>query len=159
MDLNVPAFYNFKCTSVSDGFHRAFDEHFWLHAITFNQGNDRNVTRASVEGRLRYLRSKLLRKIFGNHWRGNGYIHFLVFKHGSEKSFNAHYHALMGITGDHHWSDFHVQQAAYGIDATRPDKNRNEKPLHIDCDWEKGNRMHSYVSRDVQNGSDDYFFV
>ena len=89
--------------------------------------------------RLKYLKSRLLREIFGNHWRGKGRIDFFVFKHGAENSFNAHYHALMGIAGLHDWIDQHVVETVCSIDSVFIGSRRYEKPIHVDYDWKNGN--------------------
>lgn len=143
-------------TSISDFFHFGLNEEFWRHAITFSQGNGWNTAWTAVKGRLEYLRARLVRAIFGNHWRKKGRIHFLGFKHGFENSFNTHFHVLMGIIGVHDWPDLGVEHALYEIDSLRPGQMGYEKSIHIDCDWRKNNQMHSYVSRFVQSGSDAF---
>ena len=120
MSLCIDAFHDREYTTISDVFRCGLNENYWRHAITFSQGNGWSVTLASVKDRLKYLRARLLRKMFGNHWRGKAEVDFLGFKHGSKNSFDEHYHALMGIRGVHDWSDEHIKDTLYDIDALRP---------------------------------------
>jgi hypothetical protein len=145
--------------TVADAFQNGFNESYWRHAIVFSEGNEWNVTETSVRGRLKYLKSRLARTIFGNRWRHKGKIIFFIFKHGADVNFNAHYHALMGIEGSHDWSDQQIADTLRCIDSELIGCRRYEKPIHVDHDWKKGNHMHSYVSKYVQHGSDGYFII
>ena len=46
---------------------QGFNEEFWRHGLVFNQGNEMNVTEYRVQERLRFITSRLLRKLYGNH--------------------------------------------------------------------------------------------
>ena len=74
---------------------------------------------------------------------------YLVFRQGTKKSYNVHYHALMAIVGNHDWSDEAVEMAIQAIEKNRT-KESWEKEAKVDCRWRKGNAMHSYCSREVQ---------
>ena len=65
----------------------------------------------------------------------------------------------MEIIGLHNWPDCQIADTLCNIDRTRTDRRRSEKLIHVDYDWKNGNRMHSYVSRYVQNGSDEFFII
>ena len=105
------------------------------------------MSEAEATRRLNYIRVHLLRAMFGNNFRRKGAeIKFLVFKQGSRATFNQHYHALMAIEGDHDWSDEQIAKAINEIDRNRS-KRHWEKDVHVDFDWIKDNRFHSYVAR------------
>jgi len=52
----------------------------------------------------------------------------------------------MAVEGDHSWSDEQIATAINEIECNRSEK-RWEKRVHVDWDWTKGNRFHSYVAR------------
>src|SRR5262249_55272005 len=98
---------------------------------------------------------RLLRKIYGNRHRGKATVRFIVFEHGASKSFNRHYHILMAIDGEpHDWSDFRIAMTIRTIDREFIEEHSWEKCVHVDYDWQKGNRYHRYVSRYARYGSD-----
>ena len=86
--------------------------------------------------------------MFGNNFRNKAAIKFLGFEQGSRKSGNIHFHILLAITGEHDWSDERITQTLYSIDRARK-KEKWEKPIHIDYDWEHGNSFHRYCSREA----------
>jgi hypothetical protein len=105
------------------------------------------VSEAEATRRLNYIRVHLLKAMFGNNFRRKGAeIKFLVFEQGSRATFNQHHHALMAIEGDHNWSDEQIAEAIRKIDWKRS-KEHWEKDVHVDFDWVKGDRFHSYVAR------------
>ena len=148
--------------SVKDAWEHSLDENVWRHSIVISnptldrkkkagisaQGDTENVRDEEVKRRLKYIRARLLRAIWGNHWQGKGQIMYLVFRQGRKKSYNVHYHALMAIVGKHDWSDEAVEIAIQAIEKNRT-KESWEKEAKVDCRWRKGNAMHSYCSRDV----------
>jgi hypothetical protein len=83
------------------------------------KGDTENVRDEEVRRRLKYIRARLLRAIWGNHWQGKGQIMYLVFRQGRKKSYNVHYHALMAIVGKHDWSDEAVEMAIQSIEKNR----------------------------------------
>jgi hypothetical protein len=86
----------------------SLNEEFWRWGITINQGLGWSVSLEQAQQRLNYIRVTMLRLIFGNNFRRNGRkIWFCMFKQGSCKTDNQHFHALMGIEGSHDWSDHH----------------------------------------------------
>jgi hypothetical protein len=140
-------FLDHKGTTVADAWRHAPNPEYWRHGITISQGLGWNVSEAEATKRLNYIRLRLLKALFGNNFRRNGAeVKFLVFEQGSRATFNQHHHALMAIEGDHNWSDEQIAQAIDEIDRNRS-KKRWEKDLHVDFDWIKGNRFHSYVAR------------
>jgi hypothetical protein len=154
------AFYQKQYSSVFHAFSYGLNEQCWRWGLVFNQGNDWSVSQNRVQERLRYIRSNLLRAIFGNRYRGKGSIRFLVFKHGSLESFNQHWHVLMAIDGDRpDWDDLRVEMKIYNIVAQFIRSAKSEKLVHIDREWREGNRYHSYVSRYAQSGTCDDYFV
>jgi hypothetical protein len=157
------AFHGEHYASITDAFRYGLNEQFWRWGLVFNQGNGWNVSEDRIKQRLRFIASRLLRKIYGNRHRDKAKVRFLIFKHGSTKSFDQHYHALMGFEGQKPaWSDFHIQMKVRDIDAEFIKSNKSEKLVSIDWDWTSGNRYHSYVSRFVQlkvGSSDDWFFI
>jgi hypothetical protein len=154
------AFHQKRYTSVADALSSGFNELVWRWGLVFNQGNGWSVSEDRVRERLRYIRSNLLRAIFGNRHRGKGSIAFFVFKHGSLKSFNQHWHALMAIQGNRpDWSDFRIFFKVREIDRDLIKSAKSEKLVHVDWDWRQGNRHHSYVSRYVQTGRSEDFFL
>lgn len=76
---------------------------------------------------------------------------YFVFRQGTKKSYNVHYHVLMAIVGKHDWSDEAVEMAIQSIEKNRT-KESWEKEAKVDCRWRKGNAMHSYCSREVHLG-------
>jgi hypothetical protein len=60
----------------------------WRWGLVFNQGNGMNVTEERVRERLRTIAGRLLRKMYGNHYRSRGNVRFIVFQHGSPKRHN-----------------------------------------------------------------------
>ena len=100
-------FYKKQFSSIAAAWSSGFNEQLWRWGLVFNQGNGWSASESRVQARLRYIRSNLLRAIFGNRHRGKGSICFLAFGHGSVKSFNQHWHVLMAMEGNRpNWSDF-----------------------------------------------------
>ena len=155
------AFYQKHHSSVAHALSSGFNEQVWRWGLVFSQGNDWSVSESRVIERLRNIRSNLLRAIFGNRHRRKGSIRFFVFKHGSLKSFNQHWHALMAIDGNRpDWSDFRIVFKVKDTDCQLIRSIKSEKLVHVDWEWREGNRYHSYVSRYVQSGQlDDYFVM
>jgi hypothetical protein len=119
-----------------------------------------NVSEDRLKERLRFIASKLLRKIYGNRYRGKAKVRFAVFQHGHRKSFNQHYHVLMAIEGEpNDWSDFRIATAIRRIDQELVKGHRWEKPVHVDWNWQKGNRYHAYGSRFAVNRFDGEWFI
>jgi hypothetical protein len=141
---------------------RGMNDKFWRWGLVFSQGNEWNVSVDRVKQRLRFIAGNLLRAMYGNNYRTKANIVFLVFKHGSSKSFDEHYHALMGFErGRPVWSDLRIDFEIKEID-TRFKGHKSEKCVWVDRDWKNGNHYHSYVSRFVQTtdgSSDDWFFL
>ena len=129
---------------------------YWRWGLVFNQGNGMNVTEDRVRERLGIIAPRLLRKMYGNHWRGRGHVQFIVCQHGSKQGYDQHFHALMAIVGEPNgWSDFRVAMQVQAIDQ-RARAAWNEKLVHIDWNWKYNNRYHSYTSRFLQfRGGDD----
>jgi hypothetical protein len=154
------AFLDGRHSSIAGAWSSALDEQVWRWGLVFNQGNHWSVSENRVRERLRYIRSNLLRAIFGNRHRGKGSICFLVFKHGSLRSFNQHWHVLMALQGNRpNWGDFRVAFKIWDIDRQLIRSTKSEKLVHVDWGWREGNRYHSYVSRYVQSGKPDEYFV
>ena len=162
-DSQSAAFYtDRRYKSVKEAWEHSLDENVWRHSIVISnptldrkkkagisaQGDTENVRDEEVRRRLKYIRARLLRAIWGNHWQGKGQIMYLVFRQGKKKSYNVHYHALMAIVGKHDWSDEAVEMAIQAIEKNRT-KESWEKEAKVDCRWRKGNAMHSYCSREV----------
>jgi hypothetical protein len=158
--LTSHAFHSHQYRSVRDAWERGFNEEFWRWGLVFNQGNEMNVSEDRVKERLRYIKSKLLREIYGNRYRGRARVWFAVFQHGVRQSFDQHYHALMAIDGEsNEWSDSRIAMTIRRIDHELVRGHRWEKPVHVDCDWYKGNRYHRYVSRFAANRLDGEWFI
>lgn len=154
------AFHHRHYPSVAGAWSSGLNEQVWRWGLVFNQGNDWSVSENRVRERLRNIRSKLLRAIFGNRHRGKGSICFLVFKHGSLTSFDQHWHALMAIDGNRrNWGDFRVAFKVRDIDRQFIASAKSEKLVHVDWEWREGNRYHSYVSRYVQSEKPDEYFI
>jgi hypothetical protein len=112
------------------------------------------VSEIEATKRLNYIRVHLLKAMFGNNFRRkSAKIIFLTFKQGSRLGFHQHYHALMAIEGDHNWSDQQIAKVIGEIECNRS-KRHWEKDVHVDWDWLKGNRLHSYVARDASYDAD-----
>jgi hypothetical protein len=140
-------FRDYKGTSIAHAWQHGFNPEYWRHCITISQGLGWSVSEAQATRRLNYIRVHLLKALFGNNFRRKGAeIKFFTFTHGSRATFNQHYHALMAIEGDHNWSDEQIAEAIRKIDCERS-KEHWEKDVHVDFDWNKGNRFHSYVAR------------
>jgi hypothetical protein len=159
---NFP-FHQIRFPTLTDAFRRSFNERFWRHGIVISQGNGMNVPRDEAVRRLDSIRHHLARKMFGNHWREKAKITFVLFKHGSSATEDEHYHALLGIAGNHEWSDFRIAMTVKSIEFMRHRRrkpNRHwEKMAHVDWDWEKGNRYHRYVSRFANKRPDDWYLI
>jgi hypothetical protein len=140
-------FRDYKGVSIADAWQHGFNPEYWRHGITISQGLGWSVSEAEATRRLNYIRVHLLKAMFGNNFRRKGAeIKFFTFKQGSHATFNQHYHALMAIEGGHDWSDEQIARAINEIDHSRS-KIHWEKDVHVDFDWIKGNRFHSYVAR------------
>jgi hypothetical protein len=126
----------------------------WRFGITINQGLGWNVSQKEAQRRLNYIRVRLLRAMFGNNFaRKRAAIKFMVFRQGSWESGNQHWHALMAVEGDHDWSDAKIAIAIEGIEGSRS-KKRWEKDAYVDCEWNRGNRFHRYLAREVKHDAD-----
>ena len=158
--LIANAFHQKHYSSVAQAWSSGLNHQVWRCGMVFNQGNAWSVSENRVPERLRYIRSNLLRAIFGNRHRGKGRICFLVCKHGSLRSFNQHWHALMVIDGNRSdWGDFRVAFKIRDIDRQFIGSTKSEKLVHVDWGWREENRYHSYVSRYVQAGKPDDHFI
>ena len=147
--LKHGAFRNYNATSIRDVWRYGLNLEFWRHGITISQGLGWSVSEAEAIKRLNYIRVRLLKEMFGNNFRRKGAeIIFLMFKQGSRESFNQHFHALMSVRGDHNWPDDEIAEAILEIDRNRS-RRHWEKDVHVDFDWQNGNRFHSYVAREV----------
>lgn len=147
-------------STVKAAFQHSFNEQFWRHGIVISQGNGMSVSKEEAIRRLDSIRRHLGRKMFGNHWRNKAKIKFVLFQHGSTATDDGHYHALLGIEGDHDWSDFRIAMTIQSIERMRhwrrgADRHW-EKPAHVDWNWEKSNRYHGYVSRFANIRPDDW---
>lgn len=133
------------------------NEDYWKYGITINQGNGWSVEEDVAKQRLNYIRLKLLRAMFGNNFRRQGAkIQFCMFKQGSLQIGNQHFHTLMGIEGCHDWTDLEIAEAIEKIDLGRGNRKRCEKPVHVDFEWQKGNRFHRYSAREMSHDADSY---
>jgi hypothetical protein len=142
-------FRDYKAASTADAWQHGLNPEYWRHGITISQGLGWSVSEADATRRLNYIRVRLLKAMFGNNFRRKGAeIKFLVFEQGSPATFDRHFHALMAIEGDHNWSDEQIAKAITEIDRNRS-KRHWEKDVHVDFDWIKGNRFHSYVAREA----------
>jgi hypothetical protein len=156
------AFHSHKFNSVKEALRNGFNEKFWRWGLVFNQGNEMNVSEERVRERLRVIAGRLLLKMYGKCYRKKAKIRFVVFKHGSKETHDQHFHAVMAIIGkDHQWSDWRITQTIRSIDHLFICGNRWEKPVHVDFEWKKGNRYHSYVGRFTQRSAteDDWFVI
>jgi hypothetical protein len=152
-DSKLRAFRDCKSASVRDAWQR-LDPEYWRHGLTISQGLGWSVSGDQATRRLIYIRVRLLKAMFGNNFRRkSAKIKFLVFRQGSRKRFNQHFHVLMAIEGDHGWSDQKIAEAIYAIDRKRS-KRHWEKDVHVDWDWIKGSRFHSYVAREAVFNAD-----
>ena len=148
------AFLDYAGTSVADVGRHALNPEYWRHGITISQGLGWSVSEVEATRRLNYIGVRLSKAMFGNNFRRKrAKIRFLTFRQGSRASFNQHYHALMAIEGDHNWSDQQIAEAIREIDRNRS-KRHWEKDVHVDFDWKKGNRFHSYVAREAAFNAD-----
>jgi len=148
------AFHIGAYETVSDAWKHGLNKDYWTHGITLNLGNDLSVSERNARRRLNYIRIHLLKEMFGNNFRRKGAkIRFLVFKQGDYKTFNQHFHVLMAIEGNHNWSAQSIAAWIMTIDAQRTEKSW-DKIVHVDWDWKKGNRFHSYVSREATSNPD-----
>ena len=135
---------------------RSINITYWRFGITINQGNDMSVSAENAHRILNYIRVRLLKAIFGNNYRRKGAeIHFMQFTQGSRDKGNQHFHVLMGIEGNHDWSDQKIADTINEIERNRP-KRTWEKAAHVDWDWEKGNAFHRYVAREMKLNTDSY---
>jgi hypothetical protein len=157
--LEAEPFLKGTYKSMGDAHRDSFNPEYWRHGITISRGNGWNISEQVARERLVFIGQKLRRLMFGNQYRKKSSIEFYVYKHGAENCFDEHFHALMGVRGNHDWSDRQIAKAIRSIDLYNPLLERWEKPLHVDYDWEDGNQFHSYVSRFVQNGSDAFFII
>jgi hypothetical protein len=158
--IQTDAFHQTRFSTVEEAFQGGFHEQFWRHGIVISQGNGMSVSMEEAVRRLDSIRRHLGRRMFGNHWRGK--ITFAVFPHGSKTSGNEHFHALLGIEGDHNWSDFRIAMTVGTIERIRHWRRVDrpwEKMAHVDWDWKKENRYHGYVSRYANKRSDDWQFI
>jgi hypothetical protein len=152
-------FRDYKGASIADAWQDGFNPEYWRHCITISQGLGWSVSEAEATRRLNYIRVHLLKAMFGNNFRRKGAeIKFFTFKQGSHATFNQHYHALMAIEGDHNWSDEQIAEAIRKIDWKRS-KEHWEKDVHVDFDWVKGNRFHSYVARYAAYDPDSFWVM
>jgi hypothetical protein len=149
--------------SVENVFRYGFNEQFWRHGIVISQGNKMSVSKDDAIRRLDSLRRHLGRRMFGNKWREKAQITFVLFQHGSRETFNEHYHALLGIGGDHEWTDFGIAMAINLIEGMRHRRRspnrRWEKIAHVDWNWARGNRYHSYVGRFANKRPDNWEII
>jgi len=161
-DNVLVAFHQHRYFSVKEALRHSWDERVWRWGLTFNQGNRMNVSEERARERLRVIAGRLLFKMYGKYYRKKARVRFFVFTHGSKEAHNQHFHALMAIIGeDHQWPDWRIAQTIQSIDLLFICENRWEKPVHVDFDWKKGNRYHSYVGRFTQNApcADDWFVI
>jgi hypothetical protein len=146
-DSQRGAFRDCKSASIADVWRYGLNDEYWRHGITINQGLGWSVSETEATRRLNFIRVRLLRAMFGHNFRRkSAKIIFLMFKQGSHEGFNQHYHALMAIEGDHNWSDQQIAETISEIECNRS-KRHWEKSVHVDWNWKKGNRFHSYVAR------------
>jgi hypothetical protein len=152
--LKHDAFCDYKGASIADVWRHGLNPEYWRHGITINQGLGWSVSEVKAIKRLNYIRVHLLKAMFGNNFRRkSAKIIFLTFKQGSHRGYNQHYHALMAVEGDHNWSDREIAEAIGEIECNRA-KRHWEKGVHVDWDWIKDNRFHSYVARDAAYDAD-----
>jgi hypothetical protein len=162
MNTTKNAFHEERFATAQDALQRGLNEKFWRHGIDISQGNGMNVSEKEATRRLNSIRRHLGRQMFGNHWREKGKIVFMVFGHGSRKSDDEHYHALLGIRGDHNWSNFKIAMTIKSIELMRHLRTERywEKMAHVDWDWKKkGNRYHGYVGRFANSRPDDWKII
>jgi hypothetical protein len=157
---HLPPFHCKRFQSIKDAFQHGFNEHFWRHGIVISQGNGMSISKEEAVRRLSTIRRHLGRAMFGNLWRQVGLIRFVLFQHGSRESDNLHFHALLGIGGEHNWSDFRIAMEILSIENERRRTAKPwEKPAHVDWNWDHGNRYHSYVSRFANKRPDDWEII
>jgi hypothetical protein len=157
-DSKHRAFLDYKGTSVADAWRHTLNPEYWRHGITISQGLGWSVSEADATRHLNYIRVRLLKAMFGNNFRKRAKIKFLPFRQGSREGFNQHFHALMAIEGDHDWSDQQIAEAICEIDRKRS-KRHWEKDVHVDWNWIKGNRFHSYVAREAAFNADSFWVM
>jgi hypothetical protein len=158
-DAKHKPFRDYKAASIADAWQQAPNPEYWRHGITISQGLGWSASEAEATRRLNYIRVRLLKAMFGNNFRRKGAkINFLVYEQGSRATFNQHYHALMAIEGDHDWSDERIAKAINEIDRNRS-KRHWEKDVHVDFDWIKDNRFHSYVARYATYDGDSFWVM
>jgi hypothetical protein len=120
-----------------------------------------NVSKEEAVRRLNCIRRHLGRKMFGNHWRGK--IVFALFQHGSKDADDQHFHAVVGFLADHDWSDDQIADAIKQIEEARHCRRSAdrlwEKMAHVDWNWKKGNRYHSYVGRYAIKRHDEWYII
>ena len=153
----MEAFLRRRYKTAKEALAKDFNPEFWRHGLVISQGNGLSVSYARAKRRLLIIAKRLLRRIFGNHWRDKAKLTFLVCQQGSRKSFNVHFHVLVGIEGEHDWTDQRIAEEIARVDSEIAFKG--EKPIHIDYDWEKSNRYHWYVTRECYNNPDSYFVL
>jgi hypothetical protein len=147
---------------LGEAFQSSFKEDYWRHGIVISQGSGMSVSKDEAFRRLEIIVRHLLRRMFGNRWRKKGKANFVVFQHGSMQSGDAHFHALLGIDGHHSWSDFRIAMTIKSIELARHLRGaapRWEKMAHVDWNWAKGNRYHSYVGRFANKRHDDWWVL
>jgi hypothetical protein len=156
------AFLPGKYSCPEDVWKSGLNPNYWRWGLVFNQGNGMNVTEERIRERLRIIAARLLKKIYGNHYRDRGRVRFMAFQHGSEERYDQHFHVLMAIEGERHgWPDWRIALQVQSIDRLSRSGAWNEKPVHVDFRWRNGNRYHSYDSRFLQsrNGAEVNWFV
>jgi hypothetical protein len=156
-------FHRTRFCSLKEALQKGFNERFWRHGIVISQGNGMNVPKDEAVRRLNSIRWHLGRKMFGNHWREKAKIAFVLFQHGSSASGDQHYHALLAIAGKHDWLDFRIGLTLKSMELMRHlrrSADRHwEKMAHVDWDWDKGNRYHSYVARFANKRPDEWYII
>ena len=163
MNQITTPFHQQRFPNVKEAFQHGFNEQFWTHGIVINQGNGMSVSKNEALRRLDFIRRHLLRKMFGNHWREKGKLRFALFEHGAMKTDDAHFHAVLGIEGNHDWSDFRIGMTIKSIEfmrhMRRGAERHWEKMAHVDWDWKKGNKYHSYISRFANTRPDGWYVI
>ena len=155
-------FHQKRFQSVTDAYQHGFNEHYWRHGIVISQGNRMSVSLDDALRRFDKIRRYLSRKMFGNGWRKKGKINMVIFQHGSRDTCDAHFHGLLGIEGDHGWSVFRIAMTIRSRELMLKMRQRTlgwEKMAHVDWNWEKGNRYHSYISRFANKRPDDLYVI
>ncbi len=144
------------CRSIKEGW-KTLNASYWKFGLVISQGNHWNVSFQRFCERIKNIRIRVMRSLFGNRWRDRGSMVILYFKHGRKECFNEHYHTLVSIEGKHNRTDEQVAELVREADLL--ELKLKEKPVHVDDDWEKENAYHEYVSRYAQHGNDDWGFV